>query len=128
MSALALVALLATACGSQVRGYIDDTYTLTNTSGDTATYSSRDPIGTTVASIVGKKAPAARKADGGNEYLRYDDDIVTVSAAAGGGSTIRVEDIDGNYRSGGFAYLGPGFTPGSPAGGSAGSGGSGSAK
>ncbi len=77
--------------------------------------------------IVDEDEPAARKADGGNEYLRYNDDIVTVGPAAGGGSNISVEDLDGRYRGGHFVYLGPGFTPGSPAAGNT-SGGSGDAK
>ncbi|TQC49968.1 DUF4247 domain-containing protein [Rhodococcus sp. WS4] len=123
-----LLVLAATACGGGVRDYIADTYALQNTAGDAKTYTSTDPVGTTVSTIVAEEEPAARKADGGSEYLRYDDDIVTVSAGPGGGSLVRVEDIDGRYRSGGFAYLGPGFNPGSPAGGASGSGGSGSAK
>ncbi|OUS93435.1 MULTISPECIES: DUF4247 domain-containing protein [unclassified Rhodococcus (in: high G+C Gram-positive bacteria)] len=128
LAPMLLLVLAATACGGGVRDYIADTYALQNTAGDAKTYRSKDPVGTTVSSIVADEPPAARKADGGSEYLRYDDDIVTVSAAPGGGSLVRVEDIDGRYRSGGFAYLGPGFNPGSPAGGAGGSGGSGSAK
>ncbi|EOM77815.1 DUF4247 domain-containing protein [Rhodococcus rhodnii] len=116
------------ACSGGPRGFIERQYSLDSTSGDVTTYSSRDPVGTTVTDIVGEEEPSARTADGGSEYLRYRDDIVTVSPAAGGGSSIRVEDIDGTYRSGGFAYLGPGFTPGSPSDGNAGSGRTGSAK
>ncbi|MFE4499280.1 DUF4247 domain-containing protein [Rhodococcus sp. NPDC056743] len=114
-------------CGNAVKDFIADNYSKSSQTGDVAVYSSKDPVGTTVSRIVDAEEPAARSADGGNEYLRYDDDIVTVSAAAGG-STIKVEDINGTYRSGGYAYLGPGFNPGSPAGGGSGSGGSGSAK
>ncbi|MDI9976678.1 DUF4247 domain-containing protein [Rhodococcus sp. IEGM 1307] len=128
LAPMLLLVLAATACGGGVRDYIADTYALQNTAGDAKTYTSNDPVGTTVSNIVAEEDPAARKADGGSEYLRYDDDIVTVSAGPGGGSLVRVEDIDGRYRSGGFAYLGPGFNPGSPAGGASGSGGSGSAK
>lgn len=128
ISVLCSCALLLGACGNGARDFIADTYSLQNTSGDSKTYTSKDPLGTTVANIVADEEPAARKADGGSEYLRYDDDIVTVSSAPGGGSTIKVEDIDGRYRSGGFAYLGPGFRPGSPSSGGGGSGGSGSAK
>lgn len=122
------VMVLATAsCGSQVRDHIASTYEHRTTSGDTSTYFSPDPVGTTVSAIVAQEEPAARRADGGNEYLRYDDDIVIVGAAPGGGSTITVEDLDGRYSSGGFIFLGPGFTPGSPAAGNT-SGGSGGAK
>lgn len=110
-------AVLLAGCGSgtRVRGFLDDTYERTEILGDTSVYSSPDPVGTTTAAIAGAVPPAERQADGGNEYLRYDDDIVIVSAAAGG-STVRVEDLDGRYGSGFFAFLGPGFRPGSPAG------------
>jgi hypothetical protein len=127
-AALAAGLLLAGCSGSSdVRRFIADTYERTGGSGDTATYSSDDPVGTTVETIVRRKSPAARQADGGSEYLRYDDDIVVVSAAPGG-STVRVEDLDGGYRGGAFVFLGPGFTPGSPSGGSFGGGGPGGVK
>lgn len=114
------VALLAVAgCsngGDKVREHLRDTYERVEHSGDTEVFSADDPIGTATAGIVGVAPPAARQADGGNEYLRYDGDIVIVSPAAGGGSTVRVEDLGGRYSSGFFAFLGPGFNPGSPAG------------
>nr|WP_239521364.1 DUF4247 domain-containing protein [Blastococcus saxobsidens] len=117
-----------TGCGSggDVRGFLQDTYRLTDSDGDTSVYSSPDPVGTTTAAIVDAVPPAERQADGGNEYLRYSDDIVIVSAAASG-STVRVEDLDGRYRGGFFAFLGPGFRPGSPVG-SGGGGGPGDGK
>ncbi len=126
---VALAVLLLAACSgsSDVRRFLADTYKLERTDGDTLTYSSDEPVGTTVTRIVGREQPAARQADGGSEYLRYDDDIVVVSAAPGG-STIRVEDLDDGYRSGAFIFLGRGFTPGSPAGGAGGGGGPGNVK
>jgi hypothetical protein len=128
LGALAVALLVLTGCGSdsRVRSFLDDTYGNATVSGDTRTYRSTDPVGTVTASIADAVRPAARAADGGNEYLRYDDDIVTVSPAASG-STIRVEDLDRRYRSGFFAFLGPGFRPGSPAGGAS-DGGPGDAK
>jgi hypothetical protein len=123
---LAAVVLAACSGSSSVRRYLDDTYRLERTDGDTRTYASPDPVGTTVTGLVRRQAPAARQADGGNEYLRYDDDIVIVSSAPGG-STVRVEDLDDGYRGGAFVFLGPGFTPGSPAGGG-GAGGPGDVK
>ena len=116
--ALAVAAvLLVGGCSSEtrVRDFLDDTYQRTEILGDTSVYSSPDPVGTTTAAIVDAVQPAERQADGGNEYLRYDDDIVIVSAAPDG-STVRIEDLDGRYRGGFFAFLGPGFRPGSPAG------------
>ncbi|WP_219419468.1 DUF4247 domain-containing protein [Pseudonocardia nigra] len=125
---LAGAALVLGGCGidNDIRDHLEDTYELQNSSGDSETYSATTPVGTTTADIVAAVPPAARQADGGSEYLRYDDDIVIVSAAPGG-STVHVEDIDERYRSGFFAYLGPGFNPGSPAG-AVGSGGPGDAK
>ncbi len=130
VTTLLAAALVLAGCGigSNVRNVIKDTYALQSRSGDIATYGSRDPVGLTTSRIVGAVAPATRKSDGGSEYLRYNDDIVVVSPAPGG-STVRVEDLDGRYRNGFFAFLGPGFRPGSPAGGfGGGSGGPGGIK
>src|SRR3712207_8185293 len=119
MAAVLVTALvLVSGCGGgDVRDFLEDTYQLTDADadGDVAIYASPDPVGTTTAAIAKAVPPAERQADGGNEYLRYDDDIVIVSAAAGG-STVHVEDLDRRYRGGFFAFLGPGFRPGSPAG------------
>ena len=128
-AALVTVAVLASGCSGSdddVRDHLGDTYERQSSQGDTATYTSDDPVGTTTAAIADAVRPAARQADGGSEYLRYDDDIVVVSAAAGGGSSILVEDLDGRYRSGYYAYLGSGFRPGSPS--SGGDGGPGDGK
>ena len=118
-AALVTVLLLLSGCGSggDVRDFLEDTYQLTDadTDGDVAVYASPDPVGTTTAAIADAVPPAERQADGGNEYLRYSDDIVIVSAAANG-STVLVEDLDRRYRGGFFAFLGTGFRPGSPAG------------
>ena len=126
--ALAEVLLFVSGCGSgtRIRDFLEATYERTEILDDTSVYSSPDPVGTTTEAIVDAVPPAERQADGGNEYLRYDDDIVIVSAAAGG-STVRVEDLDGRYRGGFFAFLGPGFRPGSPVG-TGGSGGPGFGK
>ncbi|WP_166535338.1 DUF4247 domain-containing protein [Blastococcus xanthinilyticus] len=121
--ALAAVLLLVSGCGSgtRIRDFLEANYERTEILDDTSVYASPDPVGTTTEAIVDAVPPAERQADGGNEYLRYEDDIVIVSAAAGG-STVRVEDLDGRYRGGFFAFLGPGFRPGSPVGTSGGGG------
>ncbi len=116
--------LLLTGCGagSDVRAFLADRYRLQDSRGDVATYLSQAPLGTTTAAIAGAVPPAARGVDGGSEYLRYDDDIVVVSGAPDGGSAVRVEDLDDRYNRGFYAFLGPGFRPGSPAGGAGGGG------
>lgn len=121
---LLTLVLVLTGCGSgtDVRSFLGNSYALQNRTGDIATYSSTAPVGVTTSRIVNALNPATRAADGGSEYLRYNNDIVSVSAAPGGGSTVRVEDIGGRYRNGFFGFLGPGFNPGSPAGGSGGPG------
>lgn len=128
LAVLLATAVLVAGCGSgtRIRDFLDDTYQRTEIVGDAAVYASPDPVGTTTAAIADAVPPAERQADGDNEYLRYSDDIVIVSAAAGG-STVRVEDLDGRYRGGFFAFLGPGFRPGSPVG-TGGSGGPGFGK
>lgn len=115
--ALAGAGLLLAGCGadSAVRGFVDSTFDEQRVSGDTAYYTSTDPVQRTAATIAGSVPPAARAADARGEYLRYDDDIVVVEPS-GQTSTVRVEDLDGAYRSGQYRYLGDGFDPGSPAG------------
>lgn len=112
----ALLLALLTGCGagSDVRSFLDDTFDEQSESGDTSTYLAAAPVAAATSQITGAVPPAARASDAGTEYLRFDDDIVAVSPASGG-STVRVEDLDGPYRDGAYAYLGQGFTPGSPA-------------
>ncbi|MCK9928906.1 DUF4247 domain-containing protein [Frankia sp. Mgl5] len=116
---LALAVAVLPACGgdSNVRGWLTDSYRRTDTRGDTESYLSTEPVDRTAAAIAAGVAPAARASDGGSQYLRFADDIVIVSAAAAGaGSTVRVEDLDDGFSRGQYARLGSGFTPGSPAG------------
>jgi hypothetical protein len=71
--------------------------------------------------LTGYQNPAARAANGGSEYLRYDDAIVSVGADGTHPCSIRVEDLAAGYSHGAFIFLGPGFYPGSPSRGSGGS-------
>ncbi|MBL7501794.1 DUF4247 domain-containing protein [Frankia sp. CNm7] len=113
--ALALAVLPACGSDNDIRGWLGDHYSRTGTQADTVRYTSAEPVDRTVAAIANGIEPAARASDKGTEYLRFADDIVIVSAAARG-STVRVEDLDDAYRRGQYAFLGSGFTPGSPAG------------
>jgi hypothetical protein len=113
--ALAVSGVSGCGAGSSVRGYLDDTFEEQSESGDTVVYQAVAPVAATTQQITSAVAPIERASDAGAEYLRYDDDIVVVSGA-GAASAVRVEDLDGPYRDGAYAYLGPGFDPGSPAG------------
>ena len=78
---------------------------------------SPDDVADTLANY---QAPAARAANDDIEYLRYSGDIVIVGPDGTRPCTIRVEELGARYSHGGFIFLGPGFTPGSPAGGAGG--------
>jgi hypothetical protein len=71
--------------------------------------------------LTGYQNPVAHAANGGTEYLRYDDAIVSVGVDGTHPCSIRVEDLAAGYSHGSFIYLGPGFYPGSPSRGSGGS-------
>jgi hypothetical protein len=71
--------------------------------------------------LIGYQSPAARATNGGTEYLRYNDAIVSVGVDGTHPCSIRVEDLAAGYSHGSFIYLGPGFYPGSPSRGSGGS-------
>jgi len=65
--------------------------------------------------------PEARADSGDNQYLRYNNHIVTVGPDGNHPCSIRVESLNAGYSHGAFIFLGPGFSPGSPAGGAGGS-------
>ena len=73
------------------------------------------------ARSAGYQSPAARASNGGTEYLRYNDAIVSVGVDGTHPCSIRVEDLAAGYSHGSFIFLGPGFYPGSPSRGSGGS-------
>ena len=80
-----------------------------------------DDVADTLAEYL---APEARASDddGGTsrEYLRYSDNIVIVGPDGDHPCSIRVEPLSAGYNHGTFIFLGPGFTPGSPANGAGG--------
>jgi hypothetical protein len=102
---------LLTACGSAEQDYIEDTYDHVSTVGDTDIYRASSQVRPTADDIAQNTSPAARADDGVNEYLRYDENIVIVRPDTRGGSEISVEDLDGNFRRGAYAFLGAGFRP-----------------
>lgn len=103
-----------------IRSHLDDTYKQYSSDADGARYECDGSPQVVADQIAESSEPEAQARDGGNEYLRYEDDIVTVGPDGNHPCSIRVEDTDARYSSGGFIFLGPGFTPGSPAGGSGG--------
>ncbi len=64
--------------------------------------------------------PEARADNDKSEYLRYSNNIVIVGPDGNYACSIRVESLGGGYSHGAFIFLGPGFSPGSPAGGAGG--------
>ncbi|WP_237573101.1 DUF4247 domain-containing protein [Mycolicibacterium lacusdiani] len=121
---LALAAVLCLALGASatpdIRSHIDRTYQRYATTADANLYECSGQPASVADDLSAVAAPDARATDRGSEYLRYEDDIVVVGPDGNRPCTIRVEDINSGYRGGGFIFLGPGFFPGSPAGGSGG--------
>lgn len=119
-----LVIVAGAAGGSTSDRKIDAAYPRTATTDDGGTWSCapKDPI------EVGRElreslSPLAYSEHEGRAYLRMKRRIIEVGRD-NGECVIRAEGLT-RYRSGGFAYVGPGFVPSSPAGGSGGSSGSG---
>lgn len=106
---------------SDVRSYVAKNYQqyASDTRGDR--YACDESPSAVAAKLAAEKTPEARATDRGTEYLRYDDYIVAVGADSSRSCSIRVEDLAAGYSGGSYVFLGPGFTPGSPAGGSGGS-------
>jgi hypothetical protein len=67
--------------------------------------------------IAEDQPPEARTSDDktNTEYLRYDDNIVTVGKNGKQSCSIHLQSLDDGYNQGHYTYLGPGFYPGSPA-------------
>ncbi|MEO3757157.1 DUF4247 domain-containing protein [Mycobacterium sp. B14F4] len=104
-----------------IRSHVANSYRVYNTGTDESRYACDGPPRAVADQIAAYQPPQARATDRGTEYLRYEDDVVTVGPDGTRPCSVRVEDINKRYSSGGFIFLGPGFTPGSPAGGSGGS-------
>ncbi|OMC39302.1 DUF4247 domain-containing protein [Mycobacterium sp. IS-1264] len=81
---------------------------------------SPDDVADTLADY---QAPDARADNDKSEYLRYSNNIVIVGPDGKYPCSIRVEGLGGGYSHGAFLFLGPGFSPGSPAGGAGGTAG-----
>jgi hypothetical protein len=99
---------------SGMGSYLGDNYT----SAGSNRYSCSGPPGDVADDIADDQAPAARTTDDktNTEYLRYDDDIVTVGKYGNDQCSIHLESLDDGYYQGHYTYLGSGFYPGSPAG------------
>jgi hypothetical protein len=107
--------------GANIRSHLAGSYQEYSRDADGARYVCNDSPRLVANEIAQFEEPEAQASDRGTEYLRYKDDIVTVGPDGGRACSIRVEDTDARYNHGGFIFLGPGFTPGSPSGGAGGS-------
>ncbi len=104
-----------------IRGHVSENYRQYSADGGDGRYECAGSPAAVADDLAGYDEPESRATDRGSEYLRYPDDIVIVGPEGGYPCSIRVEDINSRYSGGGFIFLGPGFTPGSPAGGAGGS-------
>lgn len=106
-----------------IRSYIAAHYQQYSTDADGTRYVCQGSPAAVANTLADYQRPAARASNGGTQYLRYDDAIVTVGADGQRPCSIRVEGLGGGYSHGAFIFLGPGFYPGSPSSGSGGSSG-----
>jgi hypothetical protein len=104
-----------------VGSYIASHYREYSRDADGTRYACSGSPGQVADTLAGYQSPAARAANGDSQYLRYSGDVVIVGPDGTRPCSIRVEDLGARYSHGGFLFLGPGFTPGSPAGGGGGS-------
>lgn len=112
-----LCLVLAASLGPNIRSHLGEEYTAYGDSRYTCDGTPKQAA----EDIAEFQSPIAEASDRGSEYLRYSDDIVIVGPDGNRPCTVRVEDLDAGYSGGSFIFLGPGFNPGSPAGGSGGS-------
>lgn len=93
--------------------------------GNDGTYSCAGETGV-ADEIAGMNNPTARATDPntGDEYLRYDRNVVIVSGEGTENCRITVEGME-RVNNGAFLFLGGGFAPSAPSGSSGGSSGSG---
>ncbi|KOS56876.1 DUF4247 domain-containing protein [Rhodococcus rhodochrous] len=98
--------LLLVGCGGGSRDHIAATYEHRETRGGVEIYHSPDPVQTTVDAIVRRQQPTAQTVDGGRWQLQFPRDVVIVEAAAEGGSTVTVRDLDRRPRRGLLQRLG----------------------
>jgi hypothetical protein len=107
--------------GPSVASYLGDNYD----SAGSNRYDCSGPPDDIADDIAEDQPPEARTSDDKThtEYLRYDDNIVTVGKYGNQACSIHLESLNDGYNQGHYTYLGPGFYPGSPASSSGGSSG-----
>ncbi len=106
-----------------IRSYIASHYREYSRDADGTRYLCEGSPAKVANTLAGYQSPAARASNAGTQYLRYDDAIVSVGPDGPHPCSVRVEDLGAGYSHGSFIFLGPGFYPGSPAGGAGGSSG-----
>jgi hypothetical protein len=111
---------LGASLGPDLRSFVGDNYRQYSGGEDAGRYECDGPPRLVADELAAQGEPEVRKSDRGTEYLRYEDDIVTVGPDGSRPCSVQVEGLEGGYSHGSFVFLGPGFSPGSPAGGSGG--------
>lgn len=112
LAAAAAVALSGCGFGGDVDDYLRDTYQRTSTQngGRSEVFQAAAPVAATASQIAGRHRPLDRISQGGQEFLRYDDDIVGI-VPSGGGSQIFLDDVNRGYTRW-SAFIIPSWRPG----------------
>jgi hypothetical protein len=103
-----------------ITSYIASHYQQYARDANSTRYACTDSPDEVADALADYQAPEARADNDKTEYLRYSNNIVTVGPDGSRPCSIRVESLSAGYSHGAFIFLGPGFTPGSPAGGAGG--------
>lgn len=125
---LAVAAAICLICSivllqKNIRSYVSSNYSEYSRDIDGVNYSCTGSPARVARTLYDYQRPEALGLSGPTQYLRYSKDIVIVGPEGTRPCNIRVESLAAGYNHGTYIHLGPGFYPGSPAGGSGGSSG-----
>jgi hypothetical protein len=123
LAAIGCLILGVSLLNNDIKSYVAHNYSEYSHDADGTRYLCSGSPSQVADTLADHEDPDARVSRNGAEYLRYSGYMVIVGPDGNHPCSIRVEDINAGYSHGAFIFLGPGFYPGSPAGGSGGSAG-----